>query len=53
MKLLEEHQAYIKTSHWMSLPEVNGKENSFHCSAQASSVATIIDALYDLSVKLS
>lgn len=50
MKFLESHRKHILTSPWLSLPEItdaHGQENAFGCPAQAWSIGTIIDAVYD------
>jgi len=54
MQLLEGHRKHILHSPWMSLPEMldaHNQENPFSCPAQAWSVSTIIEALYDFLEK--
>ncbi len=52
MRMLDGHRKHIAASPWMSLPEMtdaHGQENPHGCPAQAWSVATIIDAMYDFT----
>mmetsp|Transcript_12022 Transcript_12022/g.12090 ORF Transcript_12022/g.12090 Transcript_12022/m.12090 type:complete len:430 (-) Transcript_12022:15-1304(-) len=51
MKCLKEHRTYIENSAWMSICELTdkgGKENKFSSMAQAWSVSTLIEVLYEL-----
>jgi glycogen debranching enzyme len=50
MKFLIPHQHYFNKSPWMSLPELtneNGEYCEHSCEAQAWSIGTIFEALYE------
>eukprot|EP01022_Parablepharisma_sp_SALTPOND_P008156 TRINITY_DN135298_c0_g1_i1.p1 TRINITY_DN135298_c0_g1~~TRINITY_DN135298_c0_g1_i1.p1 ORF type:complete len:1666 (-),score=190.28 TRINITY_DN135298_c0_g1_i1:86-5026(-) len=52
MRVLECHRKHILSSPWMSLPEItdaHNQVNPFGCPAQAWSVATVIEAIYDFT----
>ncbi len=52
MRLLDAHRKHLLSSPWMSIPELtdaHGEENTFSCPAQAWSIGTIIDAVYDFT----
>ncbi len=56
MRLLEGLKKHLLASPWMSLPELtdaHGQENPFGCPAQAWSVGTIMDAVYDFSEEIT
>jgi glycogen debranching enzyme len=49
--ILTPHAKFIKEDNWRGLPELMNKDNSFcpgSCTTQAWSIATIIEALYEL-----
>jgi len=50
MSYLTNHKFHIENTDWMSLPEMtndNGGYCPFSCNAQAWSIATILEAIYD------
>ena len=52
MSLLHPHEEHMKNDAWMSLPELTnseGKECRDSCKAQAWSISTIIEALFELN----
>ena len=51
MKYLKDHRSHLDNSLWISLPELTnerGQECVFSCPAQAWSVGTLLEVLYDL-----
>ncbi|CAG9321923.1 unnamed protein product [Blepharisma stoltei] len=50
MKCLADHRKYLENSPWMSMPELTnkmGRPNKFACPAQAWSVSSLIEALFE------
>ena len=52
--LLIPHSKYIARSEWKGIPELMNKNNTIcpgSCNTQAWSIATIFEALYELSLR--
>jgi glycogen debranching enzyme len=50
-KIMSRHYQFIENDPWMGLPELTNSNGSYcrdSCRTQAWSIATILDALYDI-----
>lgn len=50
-KILSRHYEFIENDVWMGLPELTNSNGSYcrdSCRTQAWSIATLLDALYDI-----